>query len=149
MGIIVQIYNFYCIFGIICRINYRLTKSIDVFIIITKTAKASLIFPDNDAYPEARAVIRKEGKIYPSRGKESFTNMIIDKIRKMLAEQFGIPEYELSDDCDILGDYCSTPSEKVDVAMLLEDAFSITVSDEEFAELSTLEEIADYVERNL
>ena len=75
--------------------------------------------------------------------------MIIDKVRRLLAEQLGVNEYDLDDDCDILGDYCSTPREKAEMAILLEEAFDITVSDEEFAELSTLEEIADYVERSL
>ena len=77
------------------------------------------------------------------------TNMIIDQVRKLLAEQFGVEEYELNDNADIMGDYCSTPMEKVDVAMAIEDTFGITVSDEEFSCLSSLEEIADYVERNL
>ncbi len=77
------------------------------------------------------------------------TNMIIDQVRRLLAEQFGVEEYELNDNADIMGDYCSTPMEKVDVAMAIEDTFGITVSDEEFSCLSSLEEIADYVERNL
>lgn len=75
--------------------------------------------------------------------------MIIDKVRKLLAEQFGVDEYELSDDTDIMGDYCSTPMEKVDVAMAIEECFGIVVSDEEFSGLSTLEDIADYVEKSI
>lgn len=75
--------------------------------------------------------------------------MIIDKVRQLLAQQFGLDEHELSDDANILEDYCATPMDKVDVAMAIEDRFGITVSDEEFSCLTTLEEIADYVERNL
>lgn len=75
--------------------------------------------------------------------------MIIDKVRQLLAEQFGVEEYELSDDANVLEDYCTSPMERVDVAMALEDRFGITVSDEDLAQLATLEEIADYVERNL
>ena len=75
--------------------------------------------------------------------------MIIDKVRQLLAEQFGVEEYELSDDTNVLEDYCTSPMERVDVAMALEDRFGITVSDEDLAQLGTLEEIADYVERNL
>ena len=75
--------------------------------------------------------------------------MIIDKVRQLLAEQFGVEEYELADDTNILEDYCTSPMERVDVAMALEDRFGITVSDEDLAQLGTLEEIADYVERNL
>lgn len=75
--------------------------------------------------------------------------MIIDKVRQLLAQQFGLDESELDDDANILEDYCATPMERVDVAMAIEDRFGITVSDEEFSCLSSLEEIADYVERNL
>lgn len=75
--------------------------------------------------------------------------MIIDKVRQLLAQQLGIDENDLSDDADILEDYCATPMERVDVAMAIEDRFGITVSDEEFSCLSSLEEIADYVEKNL
>ncbi len=75
--------------------------------------------------------------------------MIIDKVRQLLAEQFGVEEYELSDDANIMDDYCTTPMDKVDIAMAIEDKFGITVSDEEFSNLITLEEIADFVERNL
>ncbi len=75
--------------------------------------------------------------------------MIIDKVRQLLAHQFGLDEAELSDDANILEDFCTTPMERVDVAMAIEDRFGITVSDEEFSCLSSLEEIADYVERNL
>ncbi len=75
--------------------------------------------------------------------------MIIDKVRKLFAEQFGIEEYELEDDTNVIEDYCATPLDRVDIAMALEDKFGITVSDEELSSLSTLAEIADYVERNL
>ncbi len=75
--------------------------------------------------------------------------MIIDKVRQLLAQQFGLDENELDDNANILEDYCATPMEKVDIAMAIEDRFGITVSDEEFSCLSSLEEIADYVERNL
>lgn len=75
--------------------------------------------------------------------------MIIDRVRSLLAEQLGVEEYELENDTDIMGDYCSTPMERVDVAMAIEECFGISVSDEEFSFLSTLEDIADYVERNV
>lgn len=75
--------------------------------------------------------------------------MIIDKVRQLLAQQFGIEEFELSDDTNVMDDYCTTPMDKVDVAMAIEDKFGITVSDEDFSSLFTLSEIADYVERNL
>ena len=75
--------------------------------------------------------------------------MIIDKVRQLLAQQLGLDEDDLGDDANILEDFCSTPMERVDVAMAIEDRFCITVSDEEFSCLSSLEEIADYVERNL
>ncbi|MBE6705721.1 MAG: hypothetical protein E7583_10680 [Ruminococcaceae bacterium] len=75
--------------------------------------------------------------------------MIIDQVRQLLAQQLGLDETDLDDDANILEDYCATPMEKVDVAMAIEDRFGITVSDEEFSGLTSLEEIADYVERNL
>ena len=75
--------------------------------------------------------------------------MIIDQVRQLLAQQLGLDETDLDDDANILEDYCATPMEKVDVAMAIEDRFGITVSDEEFSGLTSLEEIADYVEKNL
>ena len=75
--------------------------------------------------------------------------MIIDQVRQLLAQQLGLDETDLDDDANILEDYCATSMEKVDVAMAIEDRFGITVSDEEFSGLTSLEEIADYVEKNL
>ncbi|MBR3995016.1 MAG: hypothetical protein IKI97_07020 [Clostridia bacterium] len=75
--------------------------------------------------------------------------MIIDKVRQLLAQQLGLEESELGDDANILEDFCTTPMDKVDIAMAIEDGFGITVSDEEFSGLISLEEIADYVEKNL
>lgn len=75
--------------------------------------------------------------------------MIIDKVRQLLAQHLGLDENELSNDANILDDYCTTPMDKVDIAMAIEDGFGITVSDEEFSGLISLEEIADYVEKNL
>ena len=45
--------------------------------------------------------------------------MIIDKVRQLLAQQFGLDESELDDDANILEDYCATPMERVDVAMAI------------------------------
>lgn len=75
--------------------------------------------------------------------------MIIDRIRKLIAEQFGVDEYDIEDDANIMEDFCTTPMDRVDIAMAIEDKFGISVSDEELSELVTLSEIADYVESNL
>ncbi len=75
--------------------------------------------------------------------------MIIDRMRKLIAEQFGVDEFDIEDDANIIEDFCTTPMDRVDIAMAIEDKFGISVSDEELSELATLSEIADYVESNL
>lgn len=75
--------------------------------------------------------------------------MIIDRIRKLIAEQFGVDEFDIDDDANIIEDFCTTPMDRVDIAMAIEDKFGISVSDEELSEFATLSEIADYVESNL
>ncbi len=75
--------------------------------------------------------------------------MIIDKLKNMLSEQFGIDEHELCDDTNVIEDFFATDLEKVDIAMAIEDRFGVTISDDELSELTSLWDIAEFVEQSL
>ena len=75
--------------------------------------------------------------------------MVIDKLKGIFAEQFGVDEDEISDDANVIEDYCTSELERVDVAMAIEDKFGISITEDELSEFSSISEIADFVDQSL
>lgn len=71
---------------------------------------------------------------------------MMDKVRKMLAEQLNIPVEKVLPESRVIEDLGADSLDVVEMLMLLEDEFDVTVSDEESVKLSTVSDIVKVIE---
>lgn len=71
---------------------------------------------------------------------------MLDKVRKMLAEQLNISVDKIKPESRVIEDLGADSLDVVEMLMLLEDEFNITVSDEESVKLSTVADIVNVIE---
>lgn len=72
--------------------------------------------------------------------------MVLNKLKEIIANQFGIDMDELSEDTDIVADLGADSLDVVEMMMALEEEFGITIEDEKIAELKTVGDVVDCVE---
>ena len=74
--------------------------------------------------------------------------MVLEKIIKMVADQFMIDESEVSADTSFLDDLGADSLDVVELTMALEEAFSLPETPEdELSNIHTVGDLADYVSR--
>ena len=71
---------------------------------------------------------------------------MLDKVRKMLAEQLNISVDKITPDSRVIEDLGADSLDVVEMLMLLEDEFNVTVSDEESMNLKTVADIVKVIE---
>jgi len=74
---------------------------------------------------------------------------IVDRVKKMIAEQFGMTIEEISEKSNLQNDLNADSLDAVEIIMEVEDAFNISIPDEEAEALFTIGSIINYVEKNL
>ena len=67
---------------------------------------------------------------------------MFEQVRQLLAHQFEVDENTITMDTNIADDLGA------DSVMSIEDAFGITIEDEKAAELTTVRQVVDYLEKN-
>ena len=72
--------------------------------------------------------------------------MVLNKLKEIIADQFGIDMDELNEDTDIVADLGADSLDVVEMMMALEEEFGITIEDEKIAELKTISDVVDCVE---
>ena len=70
---------------------------------------------------------------------------LTDRIRTIIAEQFGVNMAEVSPDASILDDLGADSLDVVELVMTLEDVFDIEVSDEAAESIRTIADVERYV----
>lgn len=71
---------------------------------------------------------------------------MLDKVRKMLAEQLNISIDKITPESRVVEDLGADSLDVVEMLMLLEDEFDVTVSDEESLKLRTVADIVKVIE---
>lgn len=71
---------------------------------------------------------------------------MLDKVRKMLAEQLNISVDKVTAESKVIEDLGADSLDVVEMLMLLEDEFDVTVSDEESVNLKTVADIVKLIE---
>ena len=77
--------------------------------------------------------------------------MVFEIIKKIIAEQFGISENEVTLDLKLEDDLDADSLDLVDIAMSLEDEFKLEITGDEFDGLDhplTVGDIVNFVEEN-
>lgn len=73
--------------------------------------------------------------------------MIFETVRDTLAQQFEIDPSEITPDTNLIDDIGADSLDIVELIMSLEDIYGLTISDEDAANLVTVDKIVDYIDR--
>ena len=73
--------------------------------------------------------------------------MIFEKVQMALAEQFEVSPDTITLDTNLVDDLGADSLDVVELIMSIEDEFGVSISDEEAANLVTVQRIVDYVEK--
>ncbi len=74
--------------------------------------------------------------------------MVIDKVKKILSEQFDVDMSELNENTNIEEDLGADSVEVIDLLMSLEDEFDVEIPDEAIDEIRTIGDLAAYIEEH-
>ena len=74
--------------------------------------------------------------------------MILEKLQSLIADQLGVDGNTITMDTNIADDLGEDSLDVVELVMSIEDAFGITIEDEKAAELTTVRQVVDYLEKN-
>jgi acyl carrier protein len=73
--------------------------------------------------------------------------MVLDKVRKLLAEQLEISVEEIRIDTDIIADLGADSLDVVELVMSLEEEYGIVITDENAGDLHTVRQVVDFIEK--
>lgn len=72
-----------------------------------------------------------------------------ERLRKIIAEQLGVPEEEVVPEASFIEDLNADSLEMVDLIISLEEEFGIQVSDEDAEKIKTVKDAIDYLHEHL
>ena len=73
--------------------------------------------------------------------------MIFETLRDTLAKQFDVDPASITEDTNLVDDIGADSLDIVELIMALEDTYGIQISDEDIANLTTVKQISDYLEK--
>lgn len=74
--------------------------------------------------------------------------MVIDKVKKILSDQFDVDISDLTENTNIEEDLGADSVEVIDLLMSLEDEFQVEIPDEAIDEIRTIGDLAAYIEEH-
>jgi len=74
--------------------------------------------------------------------------MYFEKIAAIIAEKFDISPDEITNETDIVNDLGADSLDIVDMLMMLEDEYGITIPDEVAQDMKTIGDVVSYIEEN-
>ena len=72
-----------------------------------------------------------------------------DRVRKIVVEQLGVKEDELTNDASFVDDLGADSLDTVELVMALEEEFETEIPDEKAEKITTIQEAINYIESNL
>lgn len=75
--------------------------------------------------------------------------MYFEKLVEMLSGKFDVPAEKITMETNIIDDLGADSLDMVDMLMMLEDAYSISIDDEVAQELKTIGDVVKYLEENV
>lgn len=74
--------------------------------------------------------------------------MVFDKVKEVIADTVNIDEADIRLEATLKDDLGIDSLDAVEISIALEDAFEITIPQEELANFTTVKDIVDYIEAN-
>ena len=74
---------------------------------------------------------------------------IEERVKKIVVEQLGVKEDEVSNDSSFVDDLGAYSLDTVELVMALEEEFECEIADESAEKVNTVQEAIDYVEKEL
>ena len=74
--------------------------------------------------------------------------MVFDKVKEVIADTVNIDETDITLEATLKDDLGIDSLDAVEISIALEDAFEITIPQEELANFTTVKDIVEYIEAN-
>ena len=76
------------------------------------------------------------------------TSTTFDKVKKIIVEQLGVDETEVTMDASITDDLGADSLDQVELVMAFEEAFGIEVPDEDAEKMTTVKDAVEYIDKH-
>ena len=73
---------------------------------------------------------------------------IEERVRKIVCEQLGKSDEEVNNDSSFVDDLGADSLDTVELVMALEEEFDLEIADEEAEQISTVQEVVNYINSN-
>lgn len=74
--------------------------------------------------------------------------MVFERIRKIIADQLGADEDEITMDSTFIEDLGADSLDVVELVMAIEDEFDMEIDEDEAEDISTVGDVVDYIKAN-
>ena len=74
--------------------------------------------------------------------------MVLEKVKKILSEQFGVEEDTITPETSLIDDLDADSLDVVDLLMSIDDEFEVEVPDEEVENIKTVDDLVKYIENH-
>ncbi len=75
-------------------------------------------------------------------------NMVLEKVKAILSEQFDVEEDEITPETSLIDDLNADSLDVVDLLMSIDDEFEVEVPDEEVENIKTVDDLVKYIENH-
>lgn len=72
--------------------------------------------------------------------------MVFDTVKKLIADQLGVPEDDIKMNTALLHDLQADSLDAIEIIMAIEDEYDLDISDESAEKLRTVRDIVTYIE---
>jgi len=73
---------------------------------------------------------------------------IVEKVKQIISEQLGVDEAEVTPSASFSDDLGADSLDQVELVMALEEAFDLSISDEDTEKILTVQDAIDYVDKH-
>ncbi|KAF0193178.1 MAG: acyl carrier protein [Gammaproteobacteria bacterium] len=74
---------------------------------------------------------------------------VADRVKKIVVEQLGVKEEEVSEESSFVDDLGADSLDTVELVMALEEEFECEIPDEEAEKITTVQQAIDYINNHL